>query len=178
MHRYARIPSNQLTSCDGCRESKTFDVNYALDCKKNGMIIARHDEIRDEIRCLLAHVFNAFRITCEPMINPAPMRGNDTETHVPSASSSYDYLNADRRNLLIRGFWEGLTDTFIDVRVTTLDSDLKELATQEGFGTTREREEEEEILQALREPTSPLHTFRGIDQRIVDYTLTVMLYTY
>jgi len=54
--------------------------------------------------------------------NLAPMRANDTKTHVPSASSSSDYLNADRGNLLICGFWEGLTDAFVDVRVTTLDS--------------------------------------------------------
>jgi len=56
------------------------------------------------------------------MINPAPMRANRTKTHVPSASSSSDFLNADRGELLIRGFWEGSTDTIIDVRVTNLDS--------------------------------------------------------
>ena len=56
------------------------------------------------------------------MINPAPMRANGTKTHVPSASSSSDFLNADRGYLLIRGFWEGSTDTIIDVRVTNLDS--------------------------------------------------------
>jgi len=31
-------------------------------------------------------------------------------------------MNADRGDLLIRGFWEGSTDTTIDVRVTNLDS--------------------------------------------------------
>jgi len=50
------------------------------------------------------------------MINPAP------KTHVPSASSSSDFLNTDRGDLLIRGFWEGSTDTIIDVRATNLDS--------------------------------------------------------
>jgi len=45
---------------------------------------------------------------------------------------------------LIRGFWEGSTDTIIDVRVTNLE----EFSTQEGSGTTREREEKE-ILQTL-----------------------------
>jgi len=39
-----------------------------------------------------------------------------------SAPSSSDFLNADRGDLLIRGFWEGSTDTIIDVRVTNLDS--------------------------------------------------------
>jgi len=56
------------------------------------------------------------------MIYPAPMRANGTKTHVPSASSSSDFLNADRGDLLIRGFWEGFTDTITDVRVTNLDS--------------------------------------------------------
>jgi len=56
------------------------------------------------------------------MINPAPMRANGTKTHVPSSSSSSDFLNADRGDLLIRGFWEGSTDTIIDVRVMNFDS--------------------------------------------------------
>jgi len=40
---------------------------------------------------------------------------------VPSAPSSSDFLNADRGDLLIRGFWEAST-TIIGVRVTNLDS--------------------------------------------------------
>jgi len=50
------------------------------------------------------------------------MRANGTKTHVPSASSSSNFLNADRCDLLIHGFCEGSTDTIIDVRVTNLDS--------------------------------------------------------
>jgi len=56
------------------------------------------------------------------MINPAPMRANGTKMHVPSASSSSDFLNTDRGDLLNRDFWEGSTDTIIDIRVTNLDS--------------------------------------------------------
>ena len=87
MLRYACVPSNLPTSCDGCVESKKFDLNHALDCEKDGLVTARHDEIRDELRDLLAHVFSPSRIRCEPMINPAPMRANGTKTHVPSIGS-------------------------------------------------------------------------------------------
>ncbi len=122
MLRYARVPSNLPTSCNGCGESKEFDVNHDLNCKKGGLVTVRHDKIRDELRDLLAHVFSPSRIRCEPMINPALMHANGTKTHVPSASSSSDFLNADRGDLLVRGFWEKSTNTIIDVRVTNLDS--------------------------------------------------------
>jgi len=109
MLRYARVPSNLPTSCDGCGESEKFDVNHALECKKGGLVTARHDEIRDELRDLLAHVLSPSRIPCKPMINPAPMRANGIKTHVPSASYSSGFLNADCGDLLVRGFWEGST---------------------------------------------------------------------
>ena len=95
---------------------------HATRIQKGGLVAARHDEVRDDLRDLLAHVFSPSRIRCEPMINPAPMRANGTKTHVPSTSSSSDFLNADRGDLLIRGFWEGSTDTIIDVRLTNLNS--------------------------------------------------------
>jgi len=40
MLQYARLPSNLPTSCDECGESKTFDVNHALDYKKGGLVTA------------------------------------------------------------------------------------------------------------------------------------------
>jgi len=122
MLRYARVTSNLPTSCDGCGESKKFDVNHALDCKKCGLVTTRHDEIRDELRDLLAHVFSPSRMRCEPIINHAPMRANGTKTNMRSDFSSSDFANANRGHLLVRGVWEKSTDTIIDVRVTNLDS--------------------------------------------------------
>ena len=67
----------------------------AFDFKKDGLVIVRHDDIRDELRYLIAHVFSSSLIQSEPMISPALMRANATKTHVPSKSSSSDFLNAD-----------------------------------------------------------------------------------
>ncbi len=47
---------------------------------------------------------------------------NGVKTLVPSPSSSSDFLNVNRCDLLVRGFWEKSTDTIIDVRATNLDS--------------------------------------------------------
>ena len=81
------------------------------------MFTARHDAIRDVRRDLLAYMFSPSRIRCESMMSPVLMRANDTKMHIISALSSSDFLNADRGDLLIRGFWEGSTDTVIDVRL-------------------------------------------------------------
>ena len=79
-------------------------------------------------------------------VSDAPMRANATTTHVPSTSSS-DLSNTDRSDLLIHGFSEDSTDTIIDVRVTNLDSKsyTSKIATHEGSGTTRQREEKERL---------------------------------
>jgi len=92
------------------------------------------------------------------MINPAPMRANGTKTHVPSASSSSDFLNADRGDLLIRGFWEGSTDTIIDVHVTNLDSkSYKNLPPKKAL-ERQEKEKKKKYCKPCEKPTSPFHT--------------------
>lgn len=48
--RYGLLPSNLPKICDGCgRESS---LQHALNCKCGGNIIARHNEIRDELSAL------------------------------------------------------------------------------------------------------------------------------
>jgi hypothetical protein len=45
--RYAQNPGDLLTHCDGCDQK--FTVCHALECKKGGLVISRHNEIRDEL---------------------------------------------------------------------------------------------------------------------------------
>jgi hypothetical protein len=48
--RHARGPPDLPPFCDGCNQK--FSMRHALECKKGGLVISRHDEIRDELRDL------------------------------------------------------------------------------------------------------------------------------
>jgi hypothetical protein len=41
--RYARCPPDLPTQCDGCQQK--FSVRHALECKRGGLVISRHNEI-------------------------------------------------------------------------------------------------------------------------------------
>ncbi len=43
--RYGERPSNFPTHCDGC--DAHFTLQHALACKKGGLVIFRHNEVRD-----------------------------------------------------------------------------------------------------------------------------------
>jgi len=111
-------------------------------------------------------VFSPSRIRCDPIINPAPMRTNGTKTHVPSASSSSDFLNTDCSDLLIRGFWEGSTGTIIDVRVTNLDSkSFKNLPPKKAL----ERQEKEKKKKYYKPCENQRRHFTSFDGRKVRF---------
>ena len=45
--RYGKPLLHLLPNCDGC--GAPFTVNHALDCKRGGLIVQRHNEIRDTL---------------------------------------------------------------------------------------------------------------------------------
>ena len=55
--------------CDGCGEN--FTLSHALSCKKGGLIIMRHDEIKDELGDLLSHALTPSAVRDKPSIKPS-----------------------------------------------------------------------------------------------------------
>ena len=121
--RYAETPHNFPDKCDGC--DAQFSLQHALGCKKGGLVIFRHNEIRDELVNLASRAFTPSAVRDEPLIHG---RANEKEKTSPAknANQNIDKEAAtgedERGDLLIRGFWTPGTDCILDVRVTDTDS--------------------------------------------------------
>jgi hypothetical protein len=121
--RYSRQPSDLQKHCDGC--GKAFDVNHALTCKRGGLIIVRHDEIRDELCDIASKALIPSKVRDEPKIHPGhTSRGQEQQEAEQPVATKLNKTdpNEDRGDILIRGLWERGTDCIIDVRITDLDS--------------------------------------------------------
>jgi len=121
--RYAETPHNFPDKCDGC--DAQFSLQHALGCKKGGLVIFRHNEIRDELVNLASRAFTPSAVRDEPLIHG---RANEKEKTSPAknANQNIDKEAAtgedERGDLLIRGFWTPGTDCILDVRVTDTDA--------------------------------------------------------
>ena len=65
--RYGTTPPDLPHRCDGC--GACFSVEHALQCKKGGLVTARHNELRDELGSLAAMAFTPKAVCNEPMIH-------------------------------------------------------------------------------------------------------------
>ena len=72
--RYLRHPSNLPAKCDGC--GADFTLQRALDCKKGGLVILRHNEIRDRIGDLASLVWS--QVIKEPIVHEATVATGET----------------------------------------------------------------------------------------------------
>jgi hypothetical protein len=94
-------------------------VAHGLSCKKGGLVILRHNEIRDELGALCSQALTNSAIRDEPYIYPSrPTAEPNANTPSPNDKQVRD---DDRGDLLVRGFWTRGTDAIVDVRVTDTD---------------------------------------------------------
>ena len=66
--RYSLQPLSLPSCCDGC--NKPFSIDHALTCKTGGLVILRHNELRDEYQCLAQWAYSNSAVWEEPLINP------------------------------------------------------------------------------------------------------------
>ena len=97
-----------------------------MKCGTGGLVIGRHDEVRDELAFLLAQAFPPSAVRKETRVfttkPPQPNPGM-TEEERRDAEQAFEEAaaKAKRGDLSIRGFWERQTRCLIDVRLTDSD---------------------------------------------------------
>ncbi len=122
--RWGMEPPDLPESCDGCNAD--FTVRHALSCKKGGLPILRHNEIRDELADFAEKAFCASAIRSEPKIHLCcdneEKKANQSENE-PAVKKNLCKQNGEERgDLLIRNLWNNGTDCIIDVRCTDTDA--------------------------------------------------------
>lgn len=122
--RYALTPPDLPSLCDGCGQK--FSVPHALDCPNGGLIIARHNELRDELCDLAVRAIGRPAVRDEPLIHPsrpaAQPTASDKSAHPVQCNRRKQFDNDDRGDVLIRGLWARGTDCILDIRVTDTDA--------------------------------------------------------
>ena len=160
--RYGLPPKNIPQRCDGC--DGKFSVGHALACKKGGLVVMRHNEVRDEIAHLATLALSSSRVRDEPIINIG-LHARETKfqnaQHVHSSSPSQpanthspphqDGNFFDRGDLLIHGLFEKQTSCILDIRVTDTDSPSYLSSTPERCIRNQEKAKKKKYLEACLE---------------------------
>ena len=141
-------PTDLSSQCDAC--NATFSIRHALECKKGGLVIIRHNEIRDELVDLASKAFSPSAVHDEPKIHTC--RANERESADGRQERPVQRLfcndrTEDRGNVLIRGgLWTKGTDCILDVRMTDLDAKSNRSRSPDKVLAAHEREKKKKYL--------------------------------
>ena len=64
--RYGLDPPDLPSHCDGCNAK--FTISHVLECKKGGLVTARHNELRDGVADLAGKAFTPAHMRDNPLI--------------------------------------------------------------------------------------------------------------
>ena len=101
--RYNYSPRDLPATCDGCEEE--FNLCHALNCKKGGLVTARHNETRD-LNCDFCTIAGLKQIIPEPILQE---------------SDEHDDLQGLRADWSARGFWDNQRLALFDICVFNAD---------------------------------------------------------
>jgi hypothetical protein len=149
--RHARGPPDLPPSCDGCNQK--FSIRHALECKKGGLVISRHNEIRDELSDLASEALTPSAVRDEPKIHACrnPEEKSDKENQADSVKCLFlrNNRNEDRGDILIRGLWSRSTDCMIDVQITDVDAKSNRSEDSDEVSEAHERKKKKKQLRSV-----------------------------
>ena len=104
--RYGLDPPDLPTHFDGFQAK--FSISHALDCKKGGLVTARHNKLRDGVADLAGKAFTPSRVRNDPLIYSG-RSVNRTEATTAGSGGNMDHavvhppeVTEQKGDLLIR----------------------------------------------------------------------------
>ena len=90
---------------------------HTPNCSIGGLVIARHNESRDEILYLSQHAFISASVRAKPLIHQGRTR---SELEIRQSSDKH---KDTREDVMIRGLWDLQVDAIIGVKLDNADVD-------------------------------------------------------
>ena len=147
--RYLLTPKNLPNICDGCGEE--FNLCHALNCKKGGLVSARHNEMRD-LNCDLCSLAGMTQIISEPVIQ----EGNDKE------------LKGLRADWSVRGFWDSQRTALFDTCIFNADANSYKNQSLEALFDQKKRTKKDKYSKAAAERRASFTPFIATCEAIFD----------
>ena len=125
--RYGLEPPDLPSHCDGC--DAKFSISHALDCKKGGLVTARHNDLRDGVADLAGKAFIPAHVRDDPLIYSGramsmtkPKPAGSKLTSPQDATTAAPEVTEQKCDLLIRDLWYQGTDSVHDMGVVNTDT--------------------------------------------------------
>lgn len=113
--RYNMRPEFIPKYCDGC--GKEASINHILNCRIGGLIICRHNEVKNELINIGIKAFGLNSICDKSLTNPITDGNNNNNQNTNTNNN-----NNNRADIMMRRLWERGTDGQIDVQAVNTDS--------------------------------------------------------
>jgi hypothetical protein len=101
--RYGKTPAHLPAKCDGCGACN--NLHHALTCAKGGLLVARHNDVRDVYAELAIKALGKGRVRVEPPIFP------------PGPAEPGDAADS-RGDLALDGLWAPRVKAILDVTIS------------------------------------------------------------
>ena len=165
--RYGLEPPDIPTYCERCQSK--FSISHALDCKKGGLITARHNELRDGVADLADKAFTSSHMCDYSLIysgcavrrtKAMPARTNGKSDH-PAAPEVME----QKGDLLIRDLWQQGTNNGHDMRVVNTDALTYYMKEPEKCLHEAEKRKKNMYLEACLQQRPNFYSFVSITRR-------------
>eukprot|EP00978_Attheya_sp_CCMP212_P019465 scaffold54527_cov24-Attheya_sp.AAC.2 len=144
------IVNGMTLSADKFRDGLAISVGYTLQCKTGGLVIMRHNEVKDELRYLAGITTSSNAVRDEPLSNqghPATGGVAANANANPQPNDQQATPEGLRGDLLVRGVWSKRTSCIVNVRICDTDSNSYLSSTPEKVLRKKELEKKKKYLQ-------------------------------